>query len=165
MAVVLNEFNIKYGRWIKILFAFPVVFVVVLGALLYAVAHYTDLVSIEAVQELDKAAIIMFSLAPFVLFVYWLFLPQKIFVMQDRIRIKFGRFHWNIPFETIDRLEVAKGIKSRNSYNLITCLIVKVEIVRKKGKNIRISPAERDQFLGYAERAMSDWKQTRGVKY
>jgi len=162
MAMILNKFNIKYGRWIKILFAFPVVFAVVLGALLYAVAHYTDLISIEAVQELDKAAIIMFSLAPFVLFVYWLFLPQKIFVMQDRIRIKFGRFHWNIPFETIDRLEVAKGIKSRKSYNLITCLKVKIEIVRKKGKGIRISPSERDQFLGYVERVMFDWKQIHG---
>ena len=162
MAGVLNKFSIKYSRGIKILFAFPVVFAVVLGALLYAVAHYTDLISIEAVQELDKAAIIMFSLVPFVLFVYWLFLPQKIFVMQDRIRIKFGRFHWNIPFETIDRLEVAKKIKSRSSYNLITSLKVKIEIVRKKGKGIRISPAERDQFLGYVERAMSDWKQTRG---
>lgn len=162
MARVLNKFNIKYGRWIKILFAFPVGFVVVLGALLYAVAHYTDLISIEAVQELDKAAIIMFSLAPFVLFVYWLFLPQKIYVLQDRIRIRFGRFHWNIPFENIDRVEIAKKIKSRSSYNLITSLNVKVEIVRKKGKGIRISPAERDQFLGYVERTMFDWKQTRG---
>jgi len=160
MAMVLNKFNIKYGPWVKTLFIFPVVFSVVLGALFYAVAHYTGLVSIEAVPELDKAAIIMFSLATFILFVYWLFLPQKIFVMQDRIMIKFGRFHWNIPFETIDRLEVAKKIKSRSSYNLITSLKVKIEIVRKKGKNIRISPAERDQFLGYVERSMFDWKQT-----
>ena len=162
MAGVLNKFSIKYSLGIKILFAFPVVFAVVLGALFYAVAHYTDLISIEAAQELDKAAIIMFSLAPFVLFVYWIFLPQKIYVLQDRIRIRFGRFHWNIPFEKIDRVEIAKGIKSRKSYNLITCLKVKIEIVRKKGKGIRISPAERDQFLGYVERSMFAWKQTHG---
>jgi hypothetical protein len=160
MAGVLNKFSIMYSRGIKILFAFPVVFAVVLGALFYVVAHYTNLISIEAAQELDKAAIIMFSLALFILFVYWLFLPQKVYVLQDRIRIRFGRFHWNIPFKKIDRVEIAKKIKCKKCYNLITCLKVKIEIVRKKGKNIRISPAERDQFLGYVERSMFDWKQT-----
>ncbi len=160
MTIALNKFRIKYGPWIKTLFIFPVGFAVVLGALFYVVAHYTNLISIEAAQELDKAAIIMFSLALFILFVYWLFLPQKIFVLQDRIMIRFGRFHWNIPFEKIERVEVAKKIKSRKSHNLITCLKVKIEIVVKKGKNIRISPVERDQFLGYVERSMSNWKQT-----
>lgn len=160
MAGVLNKFSIKYSRGIKILFIFPVGFVVVLGALFYGVAHYTNWISIESAQDLDKAAIIMFSLALFILFFYWLFLPQKIYVLQDRIRIRFGRFHWNIPFKKIDRVEIAKGVKSRKCHNLITCLKVKIEIVVKKGKNIRISPAERDQFLGYVERAMYDWKQT-----
>ncbi len=114
MAGVLNKFKIKYSPWVKTLFIFPVGFAVVLGALLYVVSHYTNLVSIEAAQDLDKAAIIMFSLALFILLVYWLFLPQKLYVLQDKIRIRFGRFHWNIPFETIDRVEVAKKIKSGN---------------------------------------------------
>ncbi len=160
MAGALNKFRIKYGPWIKTLFIFPVGFSVILGALFYVVAHYTNWISIESAQELDKAAIIMFSLALFILFAYWLFLPQKIYVLQDRIRIRFGRFHWNIPFKKIDRVEIAKKIKCKKCYNLITSLKVKIEIVVKKGKNIRISPAERDQFLGYVERAMFDWKQT-----
>ncbi len=160
MTRALNKFKIKYGPWIKTLFIFPVGFAVLLGALIYGVAHYTNMVSIEAAQDLDKAAIIMFSLALFILLVYWLFLPQKLYVLQDRIMIRFGRFHWNIPFKKIDRVEVAKEIKSRKCHNLITCLKVKIEIVVKKGKNIRISPAERDQFIGYVERAMFDWKQT-----
>ena len=159
MTRALNEFRIKYGPWTKALFIFPVAFPVVVGLFFYLIARFSNLVSNEAIEGLDKAAIIMFSVSPFIMIVYWLLLPRKILVLKDKLMLRFGRFHWDIPYETIEQLREAKEVKCPRSHNLITCLKDKIEIVRKKRKNIRLSPAKHNEFLRYAESVMSDWKQ------
>jgi len=115
----------------------------------------------ESETDSNTAVIIIFASALFVLVVYWLFLPRKIYVLQDRIKLKFGQFFWSISFETIESVKPAKGIIVWRGFSSITSYSTQIEIVRSKGQNVRISPTRRDQFLEYVKRAMSDWKRTR----
>jgi len=143
MDLVLFEDSIEYDVWIKAALVFPIILLIALGILFYIDAHYSDVV-------------------PFVLVVYWLFLPRKIYVLQDRIKIKLGQFFLNVSFDNIESVKPAKGIIIFSSFSSITSFSTQIEIIRKRGLNWRISPSRRDQFLEYVNRAMSDWKRTCG---
>jgi len=130
--------------------------------LFYIDANYKDVIPSESETDSNTAVIIIFASDLFVLVVYWLVLPRKIYVLQDRLRLKLGQFLWNIAFETIESVKPAKGIIVWRGFSSITSYSTQIEIVRSKGQNIRISPTRRDQFLEYVKRAMSDWKRVRG---
>ena len=163
MNLVLFEDQIKYDPWVKIALVFPIIFLLALGILFYIDAHYRDVIPSEPESDSNTAAIIIFASVLFVLVVYWLSLPRKIYVLQDRIKLKIGEFFWNVPFETIESVKSAKGIIVWKGFSSITSCSTQIEIVRSKGQNIRISPARREQFLEYVERAMSDWKRVQGA--
>jgi len=162
MNLVLFEDSIKYDAWVKAALVFPIILLIVLGFLFYIDAHYSDVIPSESEPESNLGAIILFASVPFVLVVYWLFLPRKIYVLQDRIKIKLGQFFLNVSFDNIESVKPAKGIIIFSSFSSITSFSTQIEIIRKRGLNWRISPSRRDQFLEYVNRAISDWKRTRG---
>lgn len=161
MDLVLFEDQIKYDPWVKIVIIFPVILLIALGVLFYIDANYKDVIPSESETDSNTAVIIILASVFFVLVIYWLSLPRKIYVLQDRIKLKFGQFFWSIPFETIKSVKPAKGIVVWRGFSSITSYSTQIEIVRSKRQNVRISPTRRDQFLVYVKRAMSDWKQTR----
>lgn len=163
MHLILYEDNIKYDFWVKITLIFPVVLLLALGLLFYIDAHYKDVIPSEPAKDTNVGAIVLFASAPFILFVYWMVLPRKIFVLQDRIRLKFGQFFWNVPFETIESVKASKGIALWIYCSSITCTSTQIEIVRKNRGNIRVSPSNRGQFLDSVHRALSDWERMHGV--
>ena len=162
MDLVLFEDSIKYDPWVKIALVFPIILLITLGILFYIDAHYSDIIPSEPEAESSFGAIILFASVPFVLVVYWLLLPRKIYILQDRIKIKLGQFYLNVRFDNIRSVKPAKGIIIFSSFSSITSYSTQIEIIRKRGLNWRISPSRRDQFLEYVNRAMSDWKRTRG---
>jgi len=162
MDLVLFEDSIEYDVWIKAALVFPIILLIALGILFYIDAHYSDVIPSESEPESNLGAIILFASVPFVLVVYWLFLPRKIYVLQDRIKIKLGQFFLNVSFDNIESVKPAKGIIIFSSFSSITSFSTQIEIIRKRGLNWRISPSRRDQFLEYVNRAMSDWKRTCG---
>lgn len=161
MDLVLFEDQIKYDLWAKAALVFPIIFLLALGILFYIDAHYRDVIPSESESDSHTAAIIIFASVLFVLVVYWMSLPRRIYILQDRLKLKFGQFFWNIPFRTISSVKPAKGIIVWKGFSSITSWSSQIDIVRSKGQNIRISPARRDQFLECVERAMSDWKEIR----
>jgi hypothetical protein len=162
MDLILYEDDIKYGSWAKIALIFPIVLLIAMGLFFYVDAHYKDLLPKEPAKDSNIGALILFASAPFVLFVYWMVLPRKIFILQDRIRLQFGQFFWNVPFKTVESVKASRGIAVWSYCSSITCYSTQIEIVRKNRGNIRVSPARRDQFLDYVNRAISDWKRTHG---
>ena len=162
MDLVLFEDRIKYDLWAKAALIFPIIFLLALGILFYIDAHYRDVIPSESESDSNTAAITIFASVLFVLVVYWLLLPRKIYVLQDRVKLKVGEFFWNVPFETIVSVKPAKGIIVWKGFSSITSWSSQVDIIRSKGQNIRISPARREQFLECVERAMSDWKRVQG---
>jgi len=162
MNLVLFEDSIKYDMWVKAALVFPIILLIAIGILFYIDAHYSDVISSESETESNFGAIILFASVPFVLVVYWLLLPKKIYVLQDRIKIKFGQFYLNVSFDNIESVKPARGIIVFSSFSSITSFSTQIEIIRKRGLNWRVSPSRRDQFLEYVNRAISDWKRTRG---
>lgn len=163
MDLVLYEDNIKYDFWVKVALIFPVVLLIAMGILFYIDAHHKDVIPSEPAKDTNVGAIVLFAAAPFILFVYWMVLPRKVFVLQDRIKLKFGQFFWNVPFETIKSIKASRGIAAWSYCSSITCTSTQIEIVRKNRGNIRVSPSNRDQFLDSVHRALSDWERIRGA--
>jgi len=155
--MVLFEDSIKYEFWTKVLLAFPIVLLIAMGAFFYDYAHHKDAPS-EVETAFHVASIALFATAPFILIVYWLVLPTKIYILQDRIRIKYGQFFWNIRFDTIESVKPAKGIPPLWSNSSVTSYRNQIELVRIGRMNVRLSPSQRDQFVDHANRALSDWK-------
>jgi hypothetical protein len=156
--MILYESTIKYETWAKILLAFPIVLVIVMGIFFYNYAHFHDGISGEMKYGFHVASIVLFATAPFILLIYWLVLPTKIYILQDKIRIKYGRFYWNVRFETIESVKPAQGIPPLWSNSSVTSYRNQIEIVRKGRMNWRLSPDNRDQFLDHANRALADWQ-------
>ena len=158
--MILYESSLKYETWAKILLGFPIVLVIAMGIFFYNYAHFQDGVSSETAYGFHVASIVLFATAPFILLIYWLVLPTKIFIHQDKIRIKYGQFYWNVRFDTIESLKTASGIPPIWSNSSVTSYRNQIEIVRNRKMNIRLSPDNRDQFLDYANRALADWQRT-----
>jgi len=160
MDLVLYEGGIKYDRWVKVVLVFPVVLFIILAVLFYIDARYSNIFPGETARKAMIAFIDLLVAIPLVLVIYRLSLPRKIFIFPDRIKIKFGVFFFNIPFETIESVKPAKGIFTGRAISAMTSLNTQIEIVRKARSNIRVSPNQLDQFLGQANSALSNWRHT-----
>ena len=161
--MILFEDSIKYETWAKILLGFPIVLVTAMGFYFYHVARTQNGLSAVTEHGFYVASIVLFATGPFILFIYWLVLPTKIFIHQEKIRIKYGRFFWNVKFQTIESVMAASGMPPVWSHSSVTSYRNQIEIVRTKKMNIRLSPESRDQFLDYANRALADWKRTHTI--
>ena len=161
--MVIYEGSIKYELWAKIVLAFPPVLVIAMGILFYRFAQTPDSVPGETELGLRIASWVLFATAPFILFIYWLVLPTKIVIHSDRIRVQYGRFFWNVRFDTIESVKAARGIPPVWSNSSVTSYRNQIEIIRKGKMNIRLSPDNRDRFLDHANRALSDWKRTHNI--
>jgi len=114
----------------------------------------------EPAKESRTAAITLFATIAFVLLVYWTVLPRNVYILQDRVRIKYGVFSLNFRLENIESAKAARGLPLGNIWSSITSFKNQIEIVRKKGMNVRISPSRRDLFVENLNRALSEWRQT-----
>lgn len=160
--MILYEGSIKYETWAKILLGFAVVLVIAMGIFFFNFAHFQDGISAETSYGFHVASVVLFATAPFILLIYWLVLPTKIYIHQDKLRIKYGQFYWNVRFETIESVKAASGIPPIWSNSSVTSYRNQIEIVRIRKMNIRLSPDNRDQFLDHINRALADWKRTQG---
>jgi hypothetical protein len=159
--MIIFEDNIKYDTWIKPVLVFPIILLVVLGIIFYVDAHYSDIFPKEPTAKSELASIALFASTVFILAAYWLFLPRKIYVTQEGIKLKFNSFSWNIPYKTIESFKPAQGIIVFWAHTFITSYGSQIEIVRKNRLKIRVSPSRRDEFLQYANRALEDWTRMR----
>ena len=95
-------------------------------------------------------------------FIFWLVFPRKYQVYEDHVRIVLGGpFSVKVWFDKIRTIEVT----SRLSFGVnFATKITKshVEIVKKKGLSIAITPKANDLFAEHANRALSQWIKTSG---
>jgi hypothetical protein len=160
MDLIIFEDNIRYDLGIKVLLALSLVLLIVLGILFYMDAQDSDIFPGETAAESRTSSLALFASAVLLLAVYWLSLPRTIAVSQEGLILRFRAFSWNIPFATIRSIEPASGIIVWWAHSWITSCRSQVEIIRKQRLKIRLSPSQRDLFLGYANRAFADWKRT-----
>ena len=147
----------RYDSWIKILLAFPIILLLGFTILFYVDAKSRDVLNSVGEAESFQGASIMMGTTVFILVVYWAVLPRDLFVLMDRIKIKFGLFSYSIPFYDIESVKIAEGIPWLVANSMVTSFKSQIEIKRKKGLKTRISPTRRDLFLDSLNRAISEW--------
>jgi hypothetical protein len=94
---------------------------------------------------------------------FLLVIPTRYCVLDAKLRIEFrAPLSLNIPFETISA--VRDGRWSTVGINLPTNMSRKnlLEIVRKHGMTITISPSDKRAFAAAFEKAYEDWSKRRG---
>ena len=82
--------------------------------------------------------------------IFYFVMPRRYQIFEDKIKIVLGGpFKINVPFSTIKELRAAEGYKTMvySGIRYATTTRSPVEILRKRGRDIVISPADRDRFL------------------
>ena len=104
------------------------------------------------VLTLNDAAdgLAMFGLTAVDALVFYFVMPRRYQVFDDKVRIVLGwPFGMNIPLSNIKDVRVTPGSKIVASwgFQLATSSRTAMEIVRKKGWSVTISPSDREVFL------------------
>jgi len=133
----------KYDLWLKLILGGTLAFTFVLSIVLLSV----DLLG----------AWIAFGVTIFNVLLFHAILPRRYQIFQDKVRIALGRpFAFNIPLSTIREARSASGSKAfaYRGLRFATSSRSVVEIIRHKGWNVVISPANRDLFLEQLAQAL-----------
>jgi fumarate reductase subunit D len=157
MDIALYEDKPKYDVWFRLLLGFAPTLTLILGVL-----FYFGVLSAETESKSRASGLALFGITVFVLLLYWAVLPRKFLVLEDRVKITFGVFSFNIPFHTIKEVKIIKGSKFFG-FNSVTSFRSMIEIVRKRWTSVSISPDNRDLFLAQLNKAMADWKRNQGI--
>ncbi|MFC1902797.1 hypothetical protein ACFLX4_01855 [Chloroflexota bacterium] len=95
-------------------------------------------------------------------FIFWVVFPRRYQVFEDHVRIVLGGpFSVKVGFDKIKTL----GVTSRQtlSVNFVTKLTKNyVEIAKKSGLSIAITPGDNDLFVENTNQALSRWIETSG---
>ncbi|MBM3120327.1 MAG: hypothetical protein FJ006_12440 [Chloroflexi bacterium] len=135
----------RYDVWLKAIMLLPVFFII-------AGVYY--LITAEV-----GAAIGMFALTLLMAATYWAIFPRKYVVLGSKVKIVLGgQFSFNIPFDNLEIARTPKGVSL--GINFATTFLSRhaVEIVRKKGVNVNITPSDRELFLENLNKALNDWR-------
>ena len=133
--ILLYEDTPKYDSWLKL----------ILGGVL----ALTFILGIIFISQETEAAMAMFGITLFDA-LFKAILPRRFQIFEDRLKILLGGpFAINIPFSNIAEAKPASGRKVFAYWGIrfATSIHHVVEIVRKKGLNLVISPKNDDMFL------------------
>lgn len=133
----------KYDLWLKLILGGVLALTLILGVILI----YRD----------TEAAIAMFGITGFDALLFKAILPRRFQIFEDRLKILLGGpFSINILLSNIAEVKSASsrevfaywGIRFATSTSNV------VEVVRKKGLNLIISPRNDDMFLEQLNQAL-----------
>lgn len=145
MDSIIYEDRPRYDVWLKGIMLLPVFFII------------TGIFYLTTAQV--EAAIGMFALTLLMAAIYWAIFPRKYLILDSKIRIVLGgQFSFNIPFNNIEIAREPEGVSL--GINFATTFLSKhaVEIIRKKGLNVNITPSDRELFLENLNKALNDWR-------
>lgn len=93
-------------------------------------------------------------------FIFWIVFPRRYQVYEDHVCIVLGGpFSVKVGFDKIKTIEVTSRLTF--SVNFVTKLTKSyVEIAKKRGLSIAITPRANDLFVKNANRALSQWVKT-----
>jgi hypothetical protein len=145
MDSVIYEDNPRYDVWVKGIMVLPVFFII-LGV------YYLFTAQVESAIGLFATTLLMGA-------IYWAIFPRKYQILDSKLRIVLGgQFSFNVPFDNLETARQPEGVSL--GINFATTFLSQhaVEIKRKKGMNVNITPNDRDLFLENLNKAVYDWK-------
>lgn len=147
MEQLIHEDAPKYDlRHKSILVATPTL-TFITGVLAYIDGYRYDIISSVMESESKTAAVVFLGATVLVVALYWVLLPKRFSIFDDRIEIKFGIRCLNIDLDKIEEVRPARGRMSSAGFGCVTSTRDTVEISMKSGINLRISPTNMALFL------------------
>ena len=151
MKLPLYEDHASYDYWLRlILFGIPLILLTV-GLIL--------------IPEDKEGATAMISGSLIILFLFYLVLPKKFQVFEDKLRMVLGwPLHIDLSLANISESQITTGRKVFAYWGLRFATSSKsvVEIIRKKGLNIVISPSNAQLFVDKLNEAREQQQITGG---
>lgn len=144
MNAIIYEDAPRYDTFLKAIMVLPVFFII-MGVYYLIAGHVEDATGMFATTLLMGA-------------VYWAIFPRKYQILKSRIRIVLGGpFHFDIPLDNVETAREPQGVSL--GINFVTCFSGKnaIEIIRKKGVRVAITPGDRDLFLENLNKVLNDW--------
>jgi len=142
MSTLLHQDKPKYDLWMKLILGSIIAFTFILG--------------IVFISQDTEAAIAMFGITIFDGLLFKAILPSRFQIFDDKLRILLGGpLSINIAFSNIAEVKPASGSKAFVYWGIqfATSTSHVVEIVRKKGLNLVISPSNPEMFLEQCKQA------------
>jgi hypothetical protein len=147
MDSVIYQDNTNKDIWLKLILAIPLL--VILGTAFYSLAA-NDI----------KTAVEMLGTVVLILIIFWTIKPRRYIIFDSKVKIVLGGpFSLNISFKNIKTARIPRGITFGINFPSSLSSKHAVEIVRKNGMTINITPDNRELFIESLEKAMSNWKQ------
>ena len=108
-----------------------------------------------------EAGLVLFGEAFIIGLMLWVLFPRAYEVFEDHLRIVLGGpFSVKVAFENTRAIRITS--KTLFTMNFVTRMTKSyVEIERKKGPSIAITPAAADSFVENANRALEQWARTK----
>ena len=109
-----------------------------------------------------EGAAVMFGVTLLDALIFHLVFPRRYQVFNTKLRIVLGwPLHWDIRLSTIQEARPAPGIATwiYGGVRLATSSATAVEIVRKRGMGVIISPSDRQTFLEQINAALKQAQQ------
>ncbi len=133
----------KYDFWLKLILGGVLALTFVLGVIL--------------ISDDIRVALVMFGITLFDVLLFKAILPRRYQIFEDRLRILMGGpLAVNIAFSNIADAKSVPGSKAfaHMGIRLATSTHYVIEIVRKNGLNLVISPSKGDVFLEELRKAL-----------
>ena len=145
----LYEDKPAYGLGLKI------IIVLVPGLLLFASLYFWS-------SGIEDAALALLVEAVIIGAIFWSILPHGYRIYEDHIRIALGGpFSVKVGFNNVKSVRVSTSLSL--GVNFATAISKSyVEIARARGMRIAITPKASDSFVENFDRALAEWKRTRG---
>jgi hypothetical protein len=147
MDSIVYEDNPHYDVWLKGIMVLPVFFLII--GIYYLVTAQVG------------SAIGMFATGLLMGAIYWAVFPRKYQILDSKIRIVLGgQFSFNVPFDNLETAGKPEGVSL--GINFATTFLSQhvVEIKRKKGMKVNITPNDRDLFIENLNKALADWRRS-----
>jgi len=145
MDTVIYEDNPHYDVWLKGIMMLPAFFLII-GIYYLVTAQVGSAIGLFATGVLMGA-------------IYWAVFPRKYQILDSKIKIVLGgQFSFNVPFDNLETAGKPEGVSL--GINFATTFLSQhaVEIKRKKGMKVNITPNDRDLFLENLNKAVYDWR-------
>jgi hypothetical protein len=145
MDTVIYEDNPHYDVWLKGIMMLPAFFLII-GIYYLVTAQVGSAIGLFATGVLMGA-------------IYWAVFPRKYQILDSKIKIVLGgQFSFNVPFDNLETAGKPEGVSL--GINFATTFMSQhvVEIKRKKGMKVNITPNDRELFLENLSKAVYDWR-------
>jgi hypothetical protein len=145
MDSVVYEDTPRYDVYLKSIMVLPVFFIA------FGI-YYLIIAKVEAATTMFATTLLMAA-------IYWAIFPRKYLILDSKFKIVLGGpFSFNIPFNNLETAREPEGVTF--GINFPTCFSGEraVQIIRKKGWYVNITPNDRALFLENLNKALDDWR-------